>query len=36
MAKEHCCPACLTWYETREEKTACLTWHGYEVLDLGN
>jgi len=29
----HCCPICYHWYDTHEEKTACLVnKHGYETL----
>ena len=32
---DYCCPICLTWYQTREEKQLCLTdRHGYEVLHV--
>jgi hypothetical protein len=31
----YCCPICLTYYETREEKQMCMTErHGYEVLEI--
>ena len=32
---DYCCPICLTWYTTREEKQTCLTnRHGYEMLRM--
>lgn len=33
--KKYCCPLCLKWYSTYEEKSKCLIeQHGYEILIL--
>ena len=31
----YCCPICLYWYGTREEKEACMKdKHGYETINI--
>ena len=31
----YCCPVCLFWYDTNEEKQLCMTErHGYETLNI--
>lgn len=29
-----CCPICLDWYVTWEEKVACVERHGYRTLTI--